>query len=61
MSVEIDKNYVCLTQDKYMLIVYSDGSMCEGIIESNSIRVTLNPKEKNILSNMWRAYILKDY
>lgn len=61
MIVEIDKNYICLTHDKYMLIVYPNGTMCEGIVENNNIRVTLNTKEKNILSNMWRAYILKDY
>jgi len=48
---------VKLTYDNYILVVYADGTMFEGVYTPTGIRCTLTEKERAFIDVLWKLYI----
>ena len=57
MNVKRCKNHIELTYSNYILVVFADGTIFEGIYTNTGIRFTLTEEECNFVDVLWKLFI----
>ena len=57
MKIKRNKSYLLITYKNYMICIYNNGSIFEGIREGNNLRVSLTEEELKMMDTLFKLFV----